>query len=324
MRRLKICFTDFTEGFDPERNVFMEALRTGFEVEVTAADPDILIYSNWGQRYLEYDCLRVFFTGENVRPDFALCDFAFSFDHLEDPRNYRLPLYVFFGDVHRLTEAKDPDRILAEKTRFCNFIYSNARARERIAFFQLLSEYRRVDSPGKVLNNMGYVLDWGPGGNLGKLEFIRPYKFTVAFENASYPGYTTEKLVQPMQANSLAIYWGNPLVDRDFNTRSFINVHEYASFRDAVDAVIKVDQDDALYRQYMAQPYFPENRVPANLLPVNILKRLSDIIGQIGVRRPVASTLRGRLARRREQLKGHARRGQRAIRELWWGSADAT
>ena len=314
MRRLKIYFTDFPDGFNLERNLFADILRKKFELEVTAADPDILIYSNYGHTYLEYDCLRVFFTGENVRPDFSLCDFAFSFDYLEDPRNYRLPLYVFFGDMHRLTEAKDPDKILAEKTRFCNFIYSNPSARERIEFFHLLNEYKRVDSAGKVENNMGYVLDWGPGGNVGKLEFIRSYKFTMAFENASHPGYTTEKLVQPMQVNSLAIHWGNPLVDRDFNTKSFINVREHSSFNAAVDAIIKIDQDDVLYKRYMAEPYFPDNKVPENLLSVNILNRFSDIIDQIGRLRPVSSTLKGKLGAKCEQIKPYMLQGQRVIR----------
>jgi hypothetical protein len=232
-----------------------------------------------------------------------------------------LPLYVFFGDMHQLTEAKDPDKILAEKTRFCNFIYSNAQAKERIEFFHLLNEYKRVDSAGKVLNNMGYVLDWGLAGNAGKLEFIRPYKFTMAFENASHPGYTTEKLVQPMLANSLAIHWGNPLVDEDFNTKSFINVHEYSSFKEAVDAIIKIDQDDVLYRQYMSQPYFRDNKVPENLLSVNILNRFSDIIDQIGMLRPVSSTLKGKLGTLREQIKPYMLKGRRVLPKLSFRNA---
>ena len=41
--------------------------------------------------------------------------------------------------------------------------------------------------------------------------------FTIAFKNDSYPGYTTEKIYEPMYVNSLPIYSGNPLVYRDFN-----------------------------------------------------------------------------------------------------------
>ena len=314
MRSIRIYLTDFGDGFDPERNLFSDILRKRFQLEITPVDPDIVIYSNHGRSYLQYDCLRIFFSGENVRPNYSLCDFSFSFDYLADPRNYRLPLYVFFGDMHQLTEPKDPDRILAEKTRFCNFIYSNARAKERIEFFHLLNEYKRVDSAGKVLNNMGHVLDWGVVGNEGKLKFITPYKFTMAFENESYPGYTTEKLVQPMLVNSLAIHWGNPVVGRDFNTRSFIDVHDYSSFNAAVDAIIEIDQNDTLYRQYMSQPYFKDNEIPEDLLTENIVNRFSAIIDQLGKLRPVSSTLQGKWRRKRKEIERYISRGRRILR----------
>jgi len=70
-----------------------------------------------------------------------------------------------------------------------------------------------------------------PGGDYlqretEKINFIKNYKFTIAFENSTSPGYTTEKLWQPMLSGSVPVYWGNPEVDRMFNTRSFVNVHE--------------------------------------------------------------------------------------------------
>ena len=38
---------------------------------------------------------------------------------------------------------------------------------------------------------------------------------TIAFENSSFPGYTTEKIFEPMLEGSIPIYWGNPRVDED-------------------------------------------------------------------------------------------------------------
>ncbi len=37
----------------------------------------------------------------------------------------------------------------------CAFMYSNPNAKERIEFFTKLSQYKKVDSAGKVLNYMG-------------------------------------------------------------------------------------------------------------------------------------------------------------------------
>ena len=71
-------------------------------------------------------------------------------------------------------------------------------------FFVKLSKYKQVDSGGRTLNNIG-----GPVED--KMEFIKDYRFVISFENAEYPGYTTEKIIQPMFVDSIPIYWGNPL-----------------------------------------------------------------------------------------------------------------
>ena len=102
--------------------------------------------------------------------------------------------------------SRTPERTFAEKTKFCNFIYSHQGCRDRENFYRLLSEYRRIDSPGAVFNNMPGLSarrdrDWFGE----KVEFMRPYKFSIVFENSSYPGYTTEKLLSAMLAVVTAI-----------------------------------------------------------------------------------------------------------------------
>ena len=82
-----------------------------------------------------------------------------------------------------------------------------------------------------------------------KVEFQRPYRFSIAFENASYPGYTTEKLYHAMLSATIPIYWGNPLVSRDFNPASFLVGSDYPTLEALVDAVIELDRDDDRYRR---------------------------------------------------------------------------
>src|SRR5262249_543629 len=157
---------------------------TRFDLELTP-DPDFVVYSSFGLEHTTFDCTRIFYTGENDRPNFRACDFAFTFDYLATPRNYRLPLYAFYN--HRgLLGAKAAAALFAAKSRFCAFVYSNGRAHERIALLDKLSRYKRVDCGGAVRNNIGYRVK-------DKIEFMRDYKFSIAFENASAPGYTTEK-----------------------------------------------------------------------------------------------------------------------------------
>jgi hypothetical protein len=115
-------------------------------------------------------------------------------------------------------------------------------------------QYKHVDCPGRVLNNMTDAISPREGNwRAGKLDFIKDYKFTIAFENTAYPGYTTEKLMEPYQANSIPIYWGNPEVLRDFNGDSMINCSG-RSMEEIIDRIKTLDNDDELYLKMLHEP----------------------------------------------------------------------
>jgi alpha(1,3/1,4) fucosyltransferase len=282
---LKLAFCDFWKKFDPANNYFTRLLSRRYEIELSD-QPDFVFFSCFGSRHRNFRCKRIFYSGENWRPDFWHCDYAFTFDHLDDPRHYRLPVYGLFDEPGRLIKRDfNPEQVLAAKTRFCNFVYSNPLGRERNRFFRLLSKYKPVDSGGRLFNSIG-----GPVQD--KLAFVRQSKFTIAFENESYPGYTTEKLSEPMLADSLPIYWGNALVHRDFNTRSFINVHKFPTFEAAIERIIEIDQNDALYLEYLRQPWFAENRMNQFVDPENVLAQFEQIFADtqppVAQRQPMA------------------------------------
>ena len=138
-------------------------------------------------------------------------------------------------------------------------MYSNPNAKERIAFFKVLSKYKKVDSVGSVLNNNGnvYIKD--------KMEFINTYKFTIAFENSSYPGYSTEKLIQPLLQGSIPIYWGDTEIERDINPDCFINTHNFDCFEDVLTRIKEIDNDDVLWKKYITAPIFKNNEMPVHL-----------------------------------------------------------
>ncbi len=271
---LRLAFSDFWTGFDPRDNYFTRLLSQHYEVELCET-PDFLVYSCFGAAFRRFNCMRIFFAGENVRPDFDQCDFAFTHDFCGHPNHYRLPFYGLYSDRPAPIKTRvDPRQILAEKSAFCNFVYSNKYCATRNRFFRELSKYKRVDAGGKLFNNIGRPL----GRTIDeKLAFIRRYKFTIAFENDSYPGYTTEKIYEPMYVNSLPIYWGNPLVYRDFNPASFLNFHDYANQEAVIDRIIEVDRNDDLYCDYLRQPWFHGNRINQFINPANVLGQFDRI-----------------------------------------------
>lgn len=274
---VRIGFAAFWDDFDPADNFFTRLLARRYDV-VVCDDPDFLIHSCVGRRrhdHRRHDGVRIFFTGENLAPDWHATDWAFTFEHSAHPRHYRLPLWVLYLDPASLIKpaAYDPAAVLAAKTRFCGFVVSNPLCKARNEFFHKLSKYKPVDSGGKLFNTLGHrVAD--------KRAFLAECKFTIAFENESHPGYTTEKLAEAMAAGSLPIYWGDPLVGRDFDTTSFLSAHDTPRPRmldDLVERVVALDRDDALFRAVLGRPWFRGNRVPAAADPTAILDRFTEI-----------------------------------------------
>jgi hypothetical protein len=267
--RIRLGFAGFWDTFDPRENFLTRLLETRWEIELTDR-PDFLIHSCIGRgrhAHRHYDCVRIFYTGENVWPDWWSTDWAFTFEHSDHPRHFRLPHWPFYVAPERLLKPPEPsdiETLLATKQRFCGFVVSNPKCWARNEFFRRLSRYNRVDSGGKLFNNVG-------GRVADKQAFLAECKFTIAFENESYPGYTTEKVAEPMLVHSIPIYQGDPLIGCDFNTRSFLSFHDTppgpgvsqsAALDLLVDRVIEADRNPDVYAAMLAEPWYRGNRVP--------------------------------------------------------------
>src|SRR5690349_7985467 len=116
---VKVKFTDFWTDFDLPNFMFYKLLLKKYDV-IISDEPDLLFYSVYGNQHIKYACTKIFFTAENSRPNFNDCDFAFSFDWNDNYRDYRLPLYAFYGDVQELnSRVVNEIETLGAKTKFC-------------------------------------------------------------------------------------------------------------------------------------------------------------------------------------------------------------
>lgn len=252
-KHIRIKFVDFWDDFIPENNLFYQILAERYDVELSD-EPEYLFYSVFGEEYLRYDCIKIFYTGENQCPDFNLCDYALGFEHLTlGDRYFRLPICYLnrYQKDFRLMQEKHLKPI-PEKTGFCSFVYSNDRASEvREKFFNQLSDYKTISSGGRYKNNIG-----GPVAD--KLIFEQGHKFSFSFENSSYPGYCTEKLIQSFAAQTIPIYWGDPTVSETFNEEAFINCNKYNSWSEVVEEIKRIDNDPERYARMLATPALKE------------------------------------------------------------------
>ena len=267
LKELTVSFCDWWHSeycggyFDPNDNFFTNLLKkygNNYDVKIVnpSDNPDVLFYSIFGTSHKNLNAKRkIFFSGEpySCRVD---ADFNITFDRNSNI-NTRVPLWICYFDNLILDESnkrKNNTNVIPQRDRFCSFIGSGpGLTNNRKEFIDKLSLYKKVDCGGSYLNNIGFEIPRGINGS-GKIEHNSKYKFGLAFESKSYPGYVTEKICDLFKSNTLPIYWGTEDVVNDFNPKSFINANNFSNFDDLIDFIIKVDNNNDLYNSFFKEP----------------------------------------------------------------------
>ena len=292
---LRVLFTDMWTDFNAEYNMFLLILQEGskqlnpkpqiqgytLETLPSGVHPNLVLFGPFGDAWKNESWKgipKAHFTGENTPPIVAedvVLNLGFAHADFVDERYIRLPLWMleidWFGvDLEKIQNPKPLplDRCtkvypaeIPMKSKFCAFVVTNPCNPLRNSSFLWLNQYKPVDSAGRLYNNVGTELFAGLGGGGGELkkhEFLKKYKFCLAYENASSQGYTTEKLLHAKAAGCIPIYWGDPKVERDFDTKGFIDARRFTSPEDLIEAVRKIDTDPSLYLQMMSVPALDE------------------------------------------------------------------
>ena len=296
MKKLRLKFIDFYD-LPPEKLMFYRILRkSGYDIEL-CDDPDYVFDGGLGREHVNYDCVKILCIGESCCPDFNAFDYAIGFDDLTFGDRYlRFPLYAMSRGCSRLSpegfrladSGMAPESLLARD--FCSFVVSNGGGDPaRFEFFRKLSKYKPVASGGGMLNNVG-------GRVPDKLAFVAKYKFNIAFENSCVPGYTTEKVMEPLVAHSVPIYYGNPRIAEDFNPACMVLVRSRDDMERAIEEIVALDRDDEAYLRRVCAPTcvhplaWHEERLSAFLRqifdqPLERARRLNEYGYQVNVRR---------------------------------------
>ena len=92
MEKIKINFVDFWDNLDKTDNYFYHLLSMKYKVVIDEDDPDLLFFSvdyakrKERDRYINHRCRKIFYTGENVSPNF---DFPGHYFRKSFPKPHR-------------------------------------------------------------------------------------------------------------------------------------------------------------------------------------------------------------------------------------------
>ena len=128
-------------------------------------------------------------------------------------------------------------------------LISSHTAYPRELLFKLASMLGHVDAPGKAFHNSEWPASLPNDFRLGKIEYLRGYRFTICPENSRSSGaggYNTEKLAQALLAGTVPIYWGDAIDTEVFNPARVIVFNDTNA--DSVLATIRRLQEDDRFR----------------------------------------------------------------------------
>lgn len=262
----KIKFVDFWPDFNPYKDPIFSLFIKKYNLKLDEK-PNLIIFSVFGSEHESYNCPKLFYAAENykynsyyinnkfnVHDDSLLLqyyDFAITNYYVDSNKHLRIPAYLRKFGFEKIKKLNDVVNN-SNKQKFCLFVVSNGFLGEtqvRNQFFQTLNKYKKIDSAGKFLNNVGY---FAPFDDNEYINFISKYKFMIAFENSSWEGYTSEKPIKCFESKTVPIYWGNSLIEKDFNNKSLILVDKN-DILTSIEKVIYLDKNFDKYQEMLTQ-----------------------------------------------------------------------
>ena len=150
---------------------------------------DVHIFGPFGTDWMEIkEVPKVHYTGENTEPiQHPLVKLNIGYKTSNLPKYIRVPLWMLEIDIFGadISKIKNPlplpilaccQPYLEKREKFCAFVVSNPKNTIRNEAFHTLNKYKKVDSAGRLFNNVGDQIFAGLGLSLIHIsEPTRPY-----------------------------------------------------------------------------------------------------------------------------------------------------
>lgn len=290
---MRVAFTDMYGGYQndlPYNPITKYFLDNKHIIVAANDDPDLIVASVFGKEHTKYpEPYKILWAGENVgeksiwrqQLSYQDVDWLVTSNY---PEILNLPsqiksYYVPYAGIHYdmdVIQALHEKNKAKPKTKFCCFVSSGAGDGDGYAlrnnFFNLVStKYKKVDSAGKIGNNIGY---YAPRGE-AYFDWVAEYKFMICFENSSGAGYITEKVFTPYAAGTIPIYWGD---NANYDLLRREAIIPYSNPLETLTKIIALDKLPQRYEEVLNEDLLYEEANKRHLLSRNRLIEVYDTI----------------------------------------------
>lgn len=204
------------------------------------------------------DVIGILISGEPYRSKYR---FDISIDTKFTSNAIKTIYYPFiFSSLHERCKSYDFLNNYADKNKFCAYMY-HISYEHRIKYFELLSKYKKVDALGKCCNNVKITntrdrYDSELTYNDIAIDYYSHYKFVLAIENTLLKGYSTEKLLNPLIANSIPIYWGDDEIFKYINKTRVVYIPDFRTSDDLLKHIEYLDTNKEAYNNIISENIF--------------------------------------------------------------------
>lgn len=269
----KYFFCNFWDGFSGSFDIINE----GFFIDhifpfldrrnkvQNMEDANLIIYSCFGnhdpQKFIEMKAkgaVIVQWTGEArfLDPDFEYTDILLGSNINDANKN----IYSFLSLLYlKAQRGRLGDNLLSqvegltlEKRKFCA-MFCGALRSPRQEIYDVINRYKPVDGFGFAFHKRAHGNYW----DKGFLRVLSEYKFIIALENTFRNGYNTEKIINPLIAKTIPLYWGSSTVFTFVNPDRVLYINgDLSNLQEVLQQLIYLDNnDDAYNRMINLQPF---------------------------------------------------------------------
>lgn len=267
-RPLRVFVNGFWNGFIEKtngvhfgvfENILSKALKREIVVTSSMENADILLESHFASSVFKTKrwMFSIFFSGEGSLP---LPDHSTQYSAILGAHsNVRCPLYLLYDYCKPFRYINGITTVPPKKV--CAVISSiGTDKRFRNDFIdELMNRGIHVDMGGSYKNNIGYTVP-GSYDEEPILRFQSQYRVVLALENSEGDHYITEKIINPLRAGTVPVYYGSKRVTDYINADRFIRV-DSNTINEAISNIHRLCEDDAYWLQMVNQSCFVKNTI---------------------------------------------------------------